>query len=61
MLLVQNLIEKSKLDAFNIPSYCPTAEEIRQVIEEDGSFDIQRLETIRTDWSKNLIASNGDY
>lgn len=52
--LVQKLIEQKKLDSFNIPSYCPTAEEVREVIEEEGSFDIQRLETIRTDWIKNI-------
>ncbi|XP_027356713.1 7-methylxanthosine synthase 1-like [Abrus precatorius] len=50
----EKLIEQAKLDSFNIPSYCPTPEEIRQTIEEEGSFDIQRLETIRTDWVKNI-------
>lgn len=57
---MQKLIEERKLDSFNIPSYCPTTEEIRQIIEEEGSFDIQRLETIRTDWVKNFDVSSND-
>ncbi|XP_027357026.1 3,7-dimethylxanthine N-methyltransferase-like [Abrus precatorius] len=56
----EKLIEQAKLDSFNIPSYCPTPEEIRQTIEEEGSFDIQRLETIRTDWVKNINVNVDD-
>ncbi|KAK7351867.1 hypothetical protein VNO77_11611 [Canavalia gladiata] len=59
-MAAEKLIEQRKLDSFNLPSYCPTAEEVRQVIEEEGSFDIQRLETIRTDWVKNINVSSDD-
>ena len=52
--MLQSLIEKKKLDSFNIPSYFPTAEEVRQLIQEEGSFNLQRLETIRTSWIKNV-------
>ncbi|XP_061372710.1 probable caffeine synthase MTL2 [Gastrolobium bilobum] len=59
-MAAENLMEQTKLDSFNIPSYCPTPEEIRQIIQEEGSFDIQRLETIRTDWIKNINVSDDD-
>ncbi|TKY75409.1 caffeine synthase 3 [Spatholobus suberectus] len=59
-MAAEKLIEQAKLDSFNIPSYCPTAKEIRQIIQEEGSFDIQRLETIRTDWVKNINVSDDD-
>lgn len=59
-MAAEKLIEQQKLDSFNIPSYCPTAEEVRQVIQEEGSFDIQRLETIRTDWVKNINVGDDD-
>ena len=35
--MLQNLIEKRKLDSHNISSYFPTVEEIRQVVQEEGS------------------------
>ncbi|RDX96346.1 Salicylate carboxymethyltransferase, partial [Mucuna pruriens] len=60
-MAAETLIEQAKLDSFNMPSYCPTAEEIGQVIKEEGSFDIQRLETIRTDWVKNINVSDDDF
>ncbi|XP_058785632.1 probable caffeine synthase MTL2 [Vicia villosa] len=53
-MATEKLMEKKKLDSFNIPSYCPTCEEIRKVIEEEGSFDVQSLETITTDWVKTI-------
>ncbi|KAK7310624.1 hypothetical protein RJT34_08236 [Clitoria ternatea] len=56
----EKLIEEKKLDSFNIPSYCPTAEEVRETVEEEGSFEVQRLETIRTDWVKNINVSEDD-
>ncbi|RDX70894.1 7-methylxanthosine synthase 1, partial [Mucuna pruriens] len=59
-MVLENLIEKIKLDCFNIPSYFPSGGEVRQVIEEEGSFNLQRLETIRTDWIKNVSDENGN-
>ncbi|QCE03227.1 jasmonate O-methyltransferase [Vigna unguiculata] len=37
-LLLRNL--KAKLDYFDLPIYGPTLEEVRQVIEEEGSFSL---------------------
>ncbi|KHN40444.1 Caffeine synthase 1 [Glycine soja] len=43
-MFLEGLIEEAKLDSFNIPVYQPTVEEIRHVIQEEGSFYVQRLE-----------------
>ncbi|KAJ4834016.1 hypothetical protein Tsubulata_004006 [Turnera subulata] len=50
-------IEESILDSYNIPAYCPSAQEVRQLIERDGSFNIARFEEFDIKWD----ASIGDY
>jgi hypothetical protein len=49
------------LDRFNLPFYAPTAEEVRDVIETEGSFNIQRLETFDVDWDSNMDDSNKSF
>lgn len=34
------------MDSFNVPHYTPFAEEARKIIEEEGSFSIEKLEPI---------------
>ena len=48
------MIEEEKLDSFNIPVYEPTVEEIRHVIEEEGSFFVQRFEILTLPWVEGL-------
>ena len=45
------MIEESKLESFNYPIYYPCVEEVRQVIEREGSFNIHQLETSHISWS----------
>ncbi|KAF2292457.1 hypothetical protein GH714_023011 [Hevea brasiliensis] len=49
-MVSEGLIEESKLDSFNIPVYGPSAEELKNVIEAQGSFTINRLETFKVGW-----------
>ncbi|MED6131542.1 hypothetical protein PIB30_010588 [Stylosanthes scabra] len=44
--MLQNKVEKRKLESYNIPLYFATAEEVREVIEEEGSFHVERMEKI---------------
>lgn len=44
------MIEEEKLDSFNLPYYTPTKDEVKKVIEDEGSFTLQRLETFMFDW-----------
>ncbi|XP_057751887.1 probable jasmonic acid carboxyl methyltransferase 1 isoform X4 [Arachis stenosperma] len=52
--LSQNLIEAIKLECFDLPLYDPTIEEAKEVIEDEGSFTLQRLESVILDWSTNI-------
>ncbi|KAJ1389329.1 SAM dependent carboxyl methyltransferase [Sesbania bispinosa] len=46
-IVLEGLVEEAKLDSFNIPLYEPTVEEVRRVIEVEGSFILQTLKTIQ--------------
>ncbi|KAJ1389330.1 SAM dependent carboxyl methyltransferase [Sesbania bispinosa] len=46
-MVLEGLVEEAKLDSFNMPIYEPTIEEVRQVIEVEGSFILQTLKTIQ--------------
>ncbi|CAH8260112.1 unnamed protein product [Arabidopsis lyrata] len=44
-LVFEGLVSESKLDAFNMPFYDPNVQELKQVIRNEGSFEINELET----------------
>ncbi|KAK1279707.1 Salicylate O-methyltransferase [Acorus gramineus] len=47
----EDLIEEEKVDSLNIPLYCPSPEELMHVIEMEGSFAIDHLETIEVEYN----------
>ncbi|XP_057746108.1 probable methyltransferase TCM_000168 [Arachis stenosperma] len=53
-MVLENLIEEIKLESFNLPLYDPTIEEAKEVIEEEGSFTLQRLESVILGWDGNI-------
>ncbi|KAK6929451.1 LOW QUALITY PROTEIN: SAM dependent carboxyl methyltransferase [Dillenia turbinata] len=44
-LFAMGLIEEEKLDSFNVPYYIPSKEEIIDIVEKEGSFTIELIET----------------
>ncbi|BFG33145.1 hypothetical protein CerSpe_194210 [Prunus speciosa] len=40
----EGLLSEDKFESFNLPFYCPSVEELRTLIEENGCFDILKLE-----------------
>jgi len=57
---MQGMIEEEKLESFNIPVYEPTVEELRNVIQEEGSFFIQRLEILILPWDDGMSEGSDD-
>ncbi|KAJ0051779.1 hypothetical protein Pint_01831 [Pistacia integerrima] len=49
-MVTEGLIEGSKLESFNVPQYSPRAEEVRHIIEREGSFNIHQLQTFNISW-----------
>lgn len=58
-MVSQGLIEEKELDEFNIPQYTPSPGEVKEVVENEGSFSIDRLEVSRVNW--NVYENDGDY
>ena len=49
------------MDRFNIPNFMPTPQEIKDEIQKEGSFMMNRLEVSRIDWNfYNIDASSVD-
>ncbi|XP_057458821.1 probable caffeine synthase MTL2 isoform X3 [Lotus japonicus] len=53
-MVLEGLVEETTLDYFNMPLYCPTMEEVKQIIEGEGSFTLQTLKTIQISWNSHL-------
>ncbi|OVA08749.1 SAM dependent carboxyl methyltransferase [Macleaya cordata] len=49
-MVKQGLIEEEKLNSFNLPHYMPSPSEIKSVIQSEGSFIVNRLETFEVNW-----------
>uniref|UniRef100_A0A0D9ZS36 Jasmonate O-methyltransferase n=1 Tax=Oryza glumipatula TaxID=40148 RepID=A0A0D9ZS36_9ORYZ len=45
-LVGEGLIDGERMDSFNVPSYAATLEEFREVVDADGSFEVNRLELV---------------
>ncbi|XP_021731558.1 salicylate carboxymethyltransferase-like isoform X2 [Chenopodium quinoa] len=50
-MVLEGLIEQEKLDRFNMPFYAPTVEEIKNLVEAEGSFSVNKLEAFTVDSS----------
>ncbi|XVF15801.1 hypothetical protein REPUB_Repub09cG0187600 [Reevesia pubescens] len=48
-LVSEGVVKEGDLDSFNIPQYTPYKEEVRKIIEEEGSFEVDRLEVFEFD------------
>ena len=38
------MIDEEKRDSFNVPIYCPSADEIKEAIDEASAFNLKKLE-----------------
>ena len=53
-------MKEAALDSFNIPHYTPYKEEVSEIIQEEGSFELDRLEVFQVDWD-NKDVNNNDF
>ncbi|KAG8372899.1 hypothetical protein BUALT_Bualt12G0115100 [Buddleja alternifolia] len=56
----EGFVEEDKIDSFNLPYYDAHAEEVRNVIQKEGSFLINHLEAFEINWYEDDI-NNCDY
>ncbi|XP_065875543.1 probable caffeine synthase MTL2 [Euphorbia lathyris] len=50
----QGIIEEHILDNCNIPLYAPSREEVKKMIDEEGSFYIKTIEEFELSWDTNI-------
>ncbi|GMI80544.1 jasmonic acid carboxyl methyltransferase [Hibiscus trionum] len=59
-MVVEGLIENEKLESFDLPYYAASGEELRSVIEAEGSFELQKPEAFNMDWDDYIKKADGD-
>uniref|UniRef100_J3N7A1 SAM dependent carboxyl methyltransferase n=1 Tax=Oryza brachyantha TaxID=4533 RepID=J3N7A1_ORYBR len=50
-LVSEGRLEKEKLDSFNIPVYCPSTEELKQLVQQNGLLHITDIHLFEMDGS----------
>ncbi|XP_031114602.1 salicylate carboxymethyltransferase-like [Ipomoea triloba] len=66
-LVAEGFVEEEKLNSFNTPVYTPSLAEVKSLVENDGSFTIECLETFQIHWTgdeydndDNIIGNNNN-
>ncbi|XP_042004678.1 probable jasmonic acid carboxyl methyltransferase 2 [Salvia splendens] len=54
----EGVVEEEKIDSLNAPYYAPSAEEMRNVIEEEGSFVVNQISALEIGWDGGLVLDN---
>ncbi|THU59903.1 hypothetical protein C4D60_Mb07t06940 [Musa balbisiana] len=49
-MVSQGIISEDKVDTFNLPIYGASMQEVKSVIEEEGSFDVEEAESFESSW-----------
>ncbi|XP_031253800.1 probable caffeine synthase 2 [Pistacia vera] len=59
-LVSLGLISEEKLDSFDVPDYVPSIEEVKDIVNREGSFEIELLETFPIEMGDKEIWINGE-
>ncbi|XP_062076793.1 S-adenosyl-L-methionine:benzoic acid/salicylic acid carboxyl methyltransferase 3-like [Humulus lupulus] len=59
-MVKENIIEAESLDNFNMPLYFPNAEEVKRVVQEEGSFSVQKLNAFEMAWDAGFPTAQED-
>ncbi|CAJ2675624.1 unnamed protein product [Trifolium pratense] len=59
-MVPEGLVEEEKVDSFNAPYYACCYEELKMVIEKEGSFSVDSLETYEIDWDEGIESEKGE-
>ncbi|KAJ0989063.1 hypothetical protein J5N97_007419 [Dioscorea zingiberensis] len=59
-LASQGVVEKEKIDSFNVPFYSPSLEEVKYAIETEGSFGIKSIECFKVNWDRLTMVEENE-
>ncbi|KAK2999931.1 hypothetical protein RJ639_023338 [Escallonia herrerae] len=57
----EGLVKEADIDSFNVPVYTPYKDEVTDIITEEGSFDLTRLEGFGVNWDASENDDHKDY
>ncbi|XP_047306545.1 probable jasmonic acid carboxyl methyltransferase 2 [Impatiens glandulifera] len=58
----QGLIKQEDIDSFNLPVYHPCKDEVKEIIHNENSFHLEKLEVFECDWNPHdNDHGDGDY
>ncbi|XP_009410315.2 anthranilate O-methyltransferase 3-like [Musa acuminata AAA Group] len=49
-MVSQGIVSEDKLDAFNLPIYTPSMQEVKAVIHDEGLFDLEQAQIFECNW-----------
>lgn len=49
------------MDSFNLPFYTPYSEEVREIVEKQRSFNLEKIEVFEVNWDPNDDVSNKKF
>lgn len=52
-MATKGLLEKEKIDSFNLPFYPPSMEEVEEIVQSEGSFQIKHIEILHVNLDNN--------
>ncbi|KAM0024751.1 putative 7-methylxanthosine synthase [Helianthus debilis subsp. tardiflorus] len=55
---MKGLVQGSDINSFNLPVYFPHGDELKRIIEEDGSFSLDDMDIFEVDWDQHDIECN---
>ncbi|KAH7548210.1 hypothetical protein JRO89_XS14G0083700 [Xanthoceras sorbifolium] len=59
-LVSKGLIDEEKLDSFDVPYYTPYQEEVKEMVDKEGSFAVDLMETFAIDIGDKDIWSDAE-
>ncbi|XP_044327858.1 anthranilate O-methyltransferase 3-like [Triticum aestivum] len=59
-LVKEGLLEKEKLDSFNLPIYAPSVNEVKEVVAQNGLFNISHIKLFESNWDPHDDSEGGE-
>ncbi|KAJ6800411.1 anthranilate O-methyltransferase 3-like [Iris pallida] len=49
-MVLEGILDEAKVNAFNLPTYAPSMEEVTTVVENEGLFHLEQVQILETNW-----------
>ncbi|KAJ6799034.1 anthranilate O-methyltransferase 3-like [Iris pallida] len=49
-MVLEGILDEAKVNAFNLPTYAPSMEEVTTVVENEGLFHLEQVQILKSNW-----------